>query len=102
MTDPFGRVEARQLLLAHGKGDDGDIVGADAGGGQFLVKADIGVAIDGRDHAHLLAARAERHDIAHDGRPVGMAKRGVIDENVLGGDTLGFQAGIENGVVVRG
>jgi hypothetical protein len=31
-----------------------------------------------------------------------MAKRGVIDENVLGGDTLGFQAGIENGVVVRG
>ncbi len=96
MADQARRVEARKLLFADGEGDDGDVLGRDALRGQLLVEADVGVAVDRRDDAHLIAVRRERHDVGNDGGPVGLTEGGVVDEDVLGGDALGKEIGLED------
>jgi len=98
MADQVRRIESRQLFLANREGDHRNVVGGDARRCQFLVEADIGIAIDGRDHADLLAIGAERHDIGDDRRPVRMAERRVVDEDVFLGDAIVFQILLENAV----
>ena len=100
MTGKVGGIQTRKLLLPDREGDDGQRVGGDAGGSQLLVETDVGIAVDGRDDANLLAVRAQGHDVAHDLGPVGMAERGVVDEDVFLGDALRDQVSLQN--VVRG
>ena len=100
MADEVGGVEARQLLLADGEGDDRDVVGGHAGGREFLVEADVGVAVDGRDHADLLAVGSEGDDVGHDLGPVRVAEGRVVHEDVALGHALRFQIALED--VVRG
>src|SRR5690606_25080883 len=63
---------------------------------QFLVERHVGIAIDGGDHRGLLAGGAELLDVGHDGLPVGMTERGVVDHDVVSGHALGLQVGLEN------
>ncbi len=52
-------------------------------GRELLVEADVGVAVDCGDHADLLAAGAQRHDVGDDLGPVGVAEGRVVDEDVF-------------------
>ena len=46
--------------------------------------------------AVFLPARAELLDVGDDGLPVGMTERRVVDHDVLVGDALGLQVGLED------
>lgn len=99
MADQIGGIETRQLLLAHGKGHDRDVIRADARRREFLVKTHIRIAIDGGHDADLLAVLPQRHHIGHDLRPEsGMPEQGVVDEDIVRGHALALQIGLQNGV----
>ena len=93
MADQGPGVEAGQLLLADGEGDDRDLLGGDALVAQLLVEGDVGVAVDGRDHRGLLALGGEGLHIGDDGLPVGVTEGRVVLHDVGVGDALGVQEG---------
>ena len=85
-----------KLFLSDGEGHDGNVIGRDAGSRQFLVETDVGIAVDGGDHADLLAVSTKGHDVGHDLGPVGMAEGRVVDEDILFRDALAHQIGLKD------
>ncbi len=96
MADQRRGVDAGQFLLAHGERDHRDVGRVHALVGKLFIERHVGVAVDGGDHRGLLAFTTEFLDARHDRLPVGMTERGVVDHDVVLGDALGLQVGLED------
>ena len=89
-------VDAGEFFFTDRERDDRNVGRLDALVAEFLVERNVGVAVDGRDHGGLLAGRAELLDVGHDGLPVGMTERRVVDHDVFLLDALRLQVGFED------
>ena len=58
VTDKVRGVQTGELFLTDRKGHDRNVVSRYTGGRKLLVEANIGVTVDGRDHANLLSVGA--------------------------------------------
>ena len=96
MPDEIGGIETGEFFFPDRKGDDRDVIGRNTCRGQLLVKPDIGVTVDGGDHAHLLAIGAECDDVSHDLGPVGMTEGRIIDKDVVLSDALFLEVALKN------
>ena len=76
-------VDAGEFFFTHRERDRRDVLRLDALVAELLVKRDVGVAVDRGHDRGLLARRAELLDVGHDGLPVGMAERRVVDHDVF-------------------
>ena len=91
-----GGVQTGQLFFTHGEGHNRNVIRRDASRRQLFVKPNVGVAVDGGDHTHFFAVRAQRHNIGHDLGPVGMTKRGVVYKDILIGNAFALQIAFQN------
>ena len=96
VADQRRGVDAGQFLFAHGERDHRNVGGVHALVGEFFIERHVGVAVDGGDHCGLLAFTTEFLDARHDRLPVGMTEWGVVDHDVVLGDALGLQVGLED------
>ena len=96
MTEQRLGVETGELFFADREGDHRNIGRLDALVAELLVERHVGVAVDRRDHGRLLAGRAELLDVGHDGLPVGVSERRVVDQDVFVLDALRLQIGLED------
>ncbi len=95
VADKVGGVQTRQFFFAHREGHNRDVI-AEIPRGQFFVKADVGIAVDGRDHANLFAVRTKGNHIGHDLGPVRMAKGRVVHKDIVVRDAFGLQVAFKN------
>ena len=89
-------VDAGEFFFADREGDHRNIGCLDALVAELLVEGNVGVAVDGRDHGGLLAGRAELLDVGHDGLPVRVTERRVVDHDVFLRDALRLQIRLED------
>ena len=81
-------VHAAQFILGHTKRHDGHVLGAKPLVGEFLVKGNVAVAVDGAQHGGV-PARREGFHLADDGLIILVMERGVLFHDIFSGNTLG-------------
>ena len=96
VTDKVRGVQTGELFLTDRKSHDRNVVSRYTGGRKLLVEANVGVTVDGRDHANLLAVGAQGHNVGNNLRPVGMTERSVVDEDVIRRNAFVFQILLKN------
>src|SRR5580658_9362128 len=96
LADQILGVDAGQFLFADREGHHRQILGLDPLVRQLLVEGHVGVAVDGRDDTRLLAGRGEFLDVGDDRLPVALAERRIVDHDVFGGDSLGFEERLQD------
>ncbi len=90
------RVDARQFLLAHRKGDDRDVLCRDALVAELFVERNVCVTVDGGDHGGLFALGPKGFDVGDNVLPIRMPEGGVVDHDVGGFDPLALEVCLQD------